>query len=1387
MVLLLSGLISVALNNHRVQWAAYDRFIAPELSKYDLSLDFEGFSFEFPNHLHFEPMVLHYEGERVLGIGSFHIQSMSLGKQLIIDQITLDSLHVYPSLNSEILSNLISEFNTDATDKEPTSFKSSIPVAIGKVSLERLTTHLDSLDQGFALLINDLNLHEELSFSLAELQVNSEHADGVLMVQEAHISSSEDLKANARIEVDRMFSFESSVSIDSGALSAKYELDLDDRLFEELSIENLVQWNWLASNVHIDGSLKGTLDSLELANHFFSPWYSGTFYATYETSFDQGALSLKLKPSAKLFEKEPLEEWSIPDEFNVRELDFSCDYNAGEFSELSCKVLSHAGVIRLNTKSLSSPLFGAVQLANLNDLSVSALAGNFILEPSINQVVEGSNYHANATVRSISRNGLTIEGLTMAYWHSLTDSIWLSSLDTAFDAEAHVVIGPSSYKGNVAINNIFLPLVDSSLASSNLQTQVHFDFSEKEASVIANHTYLHFPTQSYWFNSVEYTHELGRKSVYNLNSDLGTVTVQGNWKKEELPKLGGMILDQIAGDTTGAYWGVSSFQWSIDLNQLDVIEPLLKSHDFAVRSVVCNGLYNGPKKRWSLNMQSPYLATPWFELNNVYINGIQSNEYEDIKLSFNSASIQGVDIDSLFVWTNGMVHDRVFDGYIILPDSIPYTIDFQGKYAQERAELKQFEMNIGASKFELESPSKISWSSDEIKVTPLSFSGLDGRITLFGKVPLLSESKGQLNLQVTRLHSAPLNYLIRQPDVRLGGHVDAQAMLTYSGLGSIMRGSITYDDFTLNEEHLGDLFINGEYNTAETEFVGDISLNNNGLSSLKANAYYRANEDSLRLDGRLRSFSIAPFNDFLGGVLDDLAGDISGRLSAQGSSKDWELAGSLNVNDVVFRIPTIGSTFKIDRSVLSCNERAFLLDTTTIYNIVDSSEAIIWGGLLHNRFYNLALNIGMNTDSLLGVHMVRDVDQYFYGDAIARGTMLLSGPLEQLNLSLNVKTLEGTDFKIPLDNPTSVEAPSFLKFVGVNESESYTDTTSVNDQIREYFTTDIQIQATDNARLELVLDEVLGDIISAYGSGNMRMKILEDESLELYGLYTVSKGDYLFTLQNIVNKPFELIPGGTILWSGDLYEAELDLRAKYSLRSELGDLLSNPNYNGDKVDVDLIIHLTGPLMTPEIGFEIELPNSPSSYQEELNRHFLGADQINYQAFSLLMLGSFYQQNMGVQEQFDLQGSVSNTTSEVLVSQFGNWLAAGLGDYVDVELDYTRGVNPLDNFGTTYGDQINLGVGKDFLNGRLRINSSLDVPVGQGQSSSLLLGDTEMIYKVRKDGTIVIKAFNRSNRFDPLMQSSGPYTQGVGIQFKKDFENWPGQTSETKMDTPQSDQ
>jgi hypothetical protein len=284
----------------------------------------------------------------------------------------------------------------------------------------------------------------------------------------------------------------------------------------------------------------------------------------------------------------------------------------------------------------------------------------------------------------------------------------------------------------------------------------------------------------------------------------------------------------------------------------------------------------------------------------------------------------------------------------------------------------------------------------------------------------------------------------------------------------------------------------------------------------------------------------------------------------------------------------------------------------------------------------------------------------------------------------------------------------------------------------------------------------------------MRLKILEDESVELYGVYTVEEGDYLFTLQNIINKQFNLVPGGTIAWSGDVYQAELDLKAVYRVQTDLTGLVNSANYNNEKVPVDLIISLTGPLLAPEIGFAIDLPESPASYQQELNRHFLNEEALHYQAFSLLMLGDFFQQNLGIQESINFESSLGNTTSELLVSEFGSWLAAGIGDYVTVDFDYTTGANPIANFGNQ-GDNLNLGVSKNFFDGKLKLKSSFDVPIGQEQASTLLLGDTEVSLDLSKQGTVVLKAFNRSNRNDPLLQTTGPYTQGVGIQFKKDFD------------------
>jgi hypothetical protein len=86
--------------------------------------------------------------------------------------------------------------------------------------------------------------------------------------------------------------------------------------------------------------------------------------------------------------------------------------------------------------------------------------------------------------------------------------------------------------------------------------------------------------------------------------------------------------------------------------------------------------------------------------------------------------------------------------------------------------------------------------------------------------------------------------------------------------------------------------------------------------------------------------------------------------------------------------------------------------------------------------------------------------------------------------------------------------------------------------------------------------------------------------------------------------------------------------------------------------------------------------------------------------------------------------------------------------------------------------VEVGLSKQFFDDRLSVNGSVGVPVN-GNQTNQLVGDVEAEYKITKDGRWKAKAFNRSNQFGSTssLAQQNAYTQGVGVQFSTDFENW----------------
>jgi len=310
----------------------------------------------------------------------------------------------------------------------------------------------------------------------------------------------------------------------------------------------------------------------------------------------------------------------------------------------------------------------------------------------------------------------------------------------------------------------------------------------------------------------------------------------------------------------------------------------------------------------------------------------------------------------------------------------------------------------------------------------------------------------------------------------------------------------------------------------------------------------------------------------------------------------------------------------------------------------------------------------------------------------------------------------------------------------------------------------LQVNVTPEAQLILVMDPVGGDKIKANGTGNLRMDYGSvNEDLRMYGKYTLDKGSYNFTLQDIIIKDFIIKQGSTISFNGDPYAAQLDLNAYYALNANLSDLdesfLQDKDLNRTNVPVHAMMNVTSDIRSPEIKFDLEFPTLTSDTYRKVKSIISTEDMMNRQIIYLLALNRFYTPDyMGATTKGnELVSVASSTISSQLSSMLGqlsdNWTIApnfrsDKGDFSDVEVD--------------------LALSSTLLNNRLLFNGNFGYR-DNSLNSNQFIGDFDLEYLLNKSGSLRLKAYNRYNDQNFYVKTATT-TQGIGIVYRRDFDH-----------------
>ena len=669
------------------------------------------------------------------------------------------------------------------------------------------------------------------------------------------------------------------------------------------------------------------------------------------------------------------------------------------------------------------------------------------------------------------------------------------------------------------------------------------------------------------------------------------------------------------------------------------------------------------------------------------------------------------------------------------------------------------------------SPSKVYiadtlWHIDEARITIDSTSiGFDN--LRFHHQDQLFEGNGKISENKSDKLLLYFNNIgLKQLDKYLQVETEVDGILNGSiGVSDVygqtfLSSDATISDLFFRNQSLGKLSFVNEWNNEQNVVNTNLKIENNQSEQLSALGYYDPANNYLNFDARFDHLSLVFLEKLIRNNFSNFQGDAIGKMHVYGNPQKIMMDGIVMAENAGVTIDNTQVNYHFSDSVIFSKD-SIIFDHIQIHDI-ENNWGQLNGYITQDNFRNMRYDIEVSSPKIMALNTSPKDNEIFYGRVYGNGELSVTGNKSKVRLDGSATTLTGTNVNISLEYGEDAETYDFIQFVKhesfLEEKEELFLTKEDNS-----FDMNLTINATPDAKVQIIYNSQLGDIIKAEGDGVMRFAMDKDGNIELYGDYRIAKGDYLFTLQNIINKKFTIGEGSSIVWTGDPYNATIDINAVYKLKASLYELFVNSYENIDytqRIPVDSKIILTDDLINPTIKFDIEFPTAEDRIVDELQQFFNTEEEMNRQILSLLVLGQFYTpEYMRGTYEASSTNVIGTTASELFSNQLSKWLSQ-ISNNWDIGLNY-RPSTQLTN------DEVELALSTQIFNDRVTINGNVGNNANPtDNNNSQLVGDFDLKVKLTDNGKLQLKAYNRSN--NNLIYETAPYTQGLGFTYKEEF-------------------
>lgn len=658
---------------------------------------------------------------------------------------------------------------------------------------------------------------------------------------------------------------------------------------------------------------------------------------------------------------------------------------------------------------------------------------------------------------------------------------------------------------------------------------------------------------------------------------------------------------------------------------------------------------------------------------------------------------------------------------------------------------------INKEQWSLNNDALLRVSKGKVYITNLLLNQGQQRVKLDG---IISNENDKLNILFDKFSLTSLNGITAPLGINLQGYLNGNIELNSILNNPIATANINTTPIIYNKIPIGQLGLAIKFDPLLG--IADLDLNllderNRGLS-LKGEYNFSTANAPLNLKGNLHEVDLIIFQPFLKNIVSDLRGASSGDFTILGSLNNPTISGTGRFRNTDFVVNYLKTPYTIDNQLVLIENNALILQNFIIKDI--KGHLATANGILNlSKIANPYIDVDVQTDNVMILNTTFKDNNQYYGTAFATGNFKFKGFTSSIDIDIDAKSESGTVINLPFNNAMTISDSDFIYFVS---NDSIENERKVKKTLFNGLTMNMDLNLTRDAELNLQTN--LGSL-KGNGTGVITMKISSLGDFEMFGDYVVNNGKFHFTAQDFINKYFDLKEGGTIRWTGNPSEATINLNALYEQRTSIRPLYNAAGRDGqdERVLAQADMLIKGTLEQPDISFDLNFPQNPY-IKDQLQSFLSDANNVNQQALSLIVRRSFTPSSTD-QIGKEVNNTLLSAGAEIAFNQLNNIISQSLNiNFFDLNI---RSFNDASASVRLWDDRLVLTGG---ITDRTNYQANDLTFFQQGVTT-----DAELIYRLRKDGSLMMRAYNRPYSRNFLLRANdAEYISALGLVYRQEF-------------------